>query len=58
MLMGRNPGSEEDWVVRYAARFRELYVKDDEFRGLVNQDLTETVLQAIQERLDSPDDLH
>lgn len=51
MLMSKSPEGEEGWVSRHAATFRELYVKDDAFRDLVNAELTEENLNRIQERL-------
>ncbi len=58
MLMSRSPEGEEGWVVRHAARFRELFTKDEGFRELVNSELTDAALQAIQDRLNREDDLH
>lgn len=58
MLMGRNPGGELDWVERHAARFRELYTREDALRDLMNSELTDATLQEIQRRLDSPENLH
>jgi len=58
MLMGRSPEGELGWVERHAAKFRELYVKDEAFRELVNAELTDANLQKIQARLNEEDDLH
>jgi len=55
MLMGRNPAGDIDWVERYAARFRELYLKDDDFREMINAELTDESLRRIQERLNEAD---
>ena len=55
MLMGRDPAGELDWVERYAARFRELYTKEDAFRELVNGELNDATLTRIQERLNEKD---
>ncbi|WKZ28669.1 MAG: hypothetical protein QY323_03980 [Patescibacteria group bacterium] len=52
MLMGRDPAGEMDWVERYAGRFRELYKTEDDFRDLVNSELTEETLTRIQQYLD------
>lgn len=57
MLMGRSPEGEEGWVVRHAAKFRELFTRDDGFRELVNSELSDANLQKIQERLNAEDDL-
>jgi hypothetical protein len=54
-LMGRDPAGEMEWVERYAARFRELFTKDDGFRELVNGDLDDETLTKIQARLDEKD---
>lgn len=52
MLVGRDPAGEQDWVERYAERFRKLYETDEDFRELVNSDLTDGILTRIQQRLD------
>ncbi len=52
MLMGRDPSGDMDWVERYAAKFRELYKTEDDFRDLVNSDLTDETLTKIQRFLD------
>ena len=58
MLMGRSPEGEAGWVVRHAAKFRELFTKDEGFRELVNSELTDANLQEIQARLNEEDDAH
>ena len=58
MLIGRSPEGEEGWVVRHAAKFRELFNKDEAFREMVNGELTDANLQKIQERLNAEDDAH
>ncbi len=56
MLMGRSPEGEDGWVVRHAAKFRELFAKDEAFREMVNGRLDDAVLQEIQARLNDEDD--
>ncbi len=51
MLIGRYPGEQADWVDRYAAAFRALYVTDEGFRNMVNGELSDEALSAIQDRL-------
>lgn len=52
MLMERNPAGGEEWVERYAEKFRNLFKTEDGFRDLVNSNLTDENLSRIQEWLD------
>ena len=57
-LMGRSPEGEEGWVVRHAAKFRELFNRDEGFREMVNGEMSDANLQAIQARLNTEDESH
>lgn len=50
-LMGRDPAGADEWIERYAVKFRELYTKDDAFRELVSGELSDEALTRLQERL-------
>lgn len=58
MLKSRSPEGEEGWIVRHAAKFRELFTRDEGFRETVNAELTDANLQDIQARLNAADDAH
>jgi hypothetical protein len=58
MLMGRSPEGDEAWVIRHAAKFRELFTKDEGFREMVNSELTDETLQRIQARLNEENESH